>query len=113
MTEDQRTARSGWGWVVLFLAVLATIAFTGVVDWFVMFAQSSTCYDRPDAGQVRSGRIGLAVVLAVAVAPWALATWMSRRRVGVGVAGLVAVTPAFLFLLDGFRSDAWVGGFCF
>jgi hypothetical protein len=38
---------------------------------------------------------------------------MSRRRVGVGAAGLVAVTPAFLFLLDGFRSDAWVGGFCF
>lgn len=113
MTDDHTTARTVWQWVGTVLAVLATIALTGVVDWFVMFAHSSTCYDRPDPGEVRNGRIALAVVLAVALAPWALASWRSRRRVGVGVAGLVAVTPAFLFLLDGFRSDAWVGGFCF
>jgi hypothetical protein len=118
MADDTRAAVDQhpprvWTWLVLVVAVVATIGLTGFVDWFVMFGQSSTCGDPPDPGEARTGRIALAAVLVVALAPWVLATAKSPHRVAVGVAGLVAVLPAFGLLLNGLRTEAWVGGFCF
>ena len=37
----------------------------------------------------------------------------SRHRLAVGVAGPVAVLPAFVLLIDGLRTGAWVGSFRF
>lgn len=113
MTDDTGHRTSLVTWAGLTVAVVATIAVTGVADWFVMFGQSSTCYDPPDPDEVRAGRIALATVVAVAAAPWALGAVMSRHRVAVVVAGVVAVGPAILVFLNGLRTDAWVGGFCF
>jgi hypothetical protein len=102
-----------WLWAGLLAAALVTAALGVVADWLVMFGHSSTCYDAPDPDEVRSGRIALTLVLAASALPWALGTLMGRRRVVVVVCGLVAVAPAFVLLLNGLRTDAWVGGFCF
>jgi hypothetical protein len=102
-----------WLWVGLLAAALVTAAVGVVADWLVMFGHSSTCYDPPDPDEVRSGQIALTVVLAASALPWALGALVGRRRVVVVVCGLVAVAPAFVLLLNGLRTDAWVGGFCF
>jgi len=112
-----RTGRSRaagfWLWALLLTAALVTAALGVVADWLVMFGQSSTCYDAPDPDDVRNGRIALTVVLAVSVVPWALGALTVGRRAAVLACGLVAVAPAFLFFLNGLRTEAWVGGFCF
>jgi hypothetical protein len=102
-----------WLWAGLLTAALVTAGLGLVADWLVMFGHSSTCYDPPDPDEVRSGRIALTLVLAVSALPWALGTLMARRRVVVAVCGLVAVAPAFVLFLNGLRTGAWVGGFCF
>ncbi len=113
----RRTASSAgaglWLWLGLLAAALVTAALGVVADWLVMFGQSSTCYDAPDPDDVRTGRIALTVVLGVSAAPWALGALMARRRVVVLVCGLAAVGPAFALFLNGLRTGAWVGGFCF
>jgi len=100
-------------WIGLGLAAVLTATIVGVVDWFVMWSQSSTCHDVPDPDEVRSGQISLGVVLLVSAAPWVLGGVMSRRRTAVAVTGGLAVLPGLLLFLNGLRTDAWVGGFCF
>jgi hypothetical protein len=111
--QQRRPSTSLWSWAGLLVAALLTAAVGVVVDWVVLFAQSSTCYDAPSPDRVRHGQLALLGVLGVSAAPWALATWMARRKVPVLACGMLAVTPAFVIFLDGLRSAAWVGGFCF
>ena len=105
--------RVAGAWIGLVLAAIVTATIVGVVDWFVMWTQSSTCYDAPDPGQVRSGRAWLGGVLLVSAAPWALGAAMSRHRVPIAIVGAFALSPGLLFFLHGLSKGAWVGGFCF
>jgi hypothetical protein len=100
-------------WIGLALAAIVTAVITCVVDWLVIFGQSSTCHETPDPGEIRSGRITLFAVLVVAALPWSLGALMSRNRVPVRVTGTVAVVPALLFFVAGLSTDTWVGSFCF
>jgi hypothetical protein len=100
-------------WIGLVLAAIATAMSICVVDFLIMWGQSSTCNEAPDPDDVRAGQLALLCVLAVAALPWGLGLLMARRRTPVLVCGLIAVTPAVLFLLGGLSNDAWVGGFCF
>jgi hypothetical protein len=100
-------------WIGLVLAAILTAVVVGVVDWLVMWGQSSTCNETPDPDDVRTGRLVLAVVLLVSALPWSLGAVIARQRVPVIVVGLFAVMPGLLFFLDGLRTDAWVGSFCF
>lgn len=111
--EQTSTARIAGTWIGLVLTAIATITVVVVADWLVMFGQSSTCHDAPDPDAVRTGRLWLGVVLLVSAMPWSLAAVMARQRVPVLVVGAVAVLPGLLFFLDGLRTSAWVGGFCF
>jgi hypothetical protein len=113
MPEETPRARLFGTWIGLALAAAVTIALTGAVDWLIMFGQSSTCNEAPDPDEVRAGRLALFVVFLVVAAPWAVGTAMSHRRFAIVVAGAVAVTPALVLFLNGLRTDAWVGGFCF
>jgi hypothetical protein len=112
-TTQSDSRRVAGAWVALVLAAIVTIAAICVVDFFVMWGQSSTCNEAPDPDDVRAGQLTLLGVLAIAALPWGLGCLMARRRTPVLVCGLIAVAPAALFLLNGLSTDAWVGGFCF
>jgi hypothetical protein len=110
MQSNSRTAAT---WIGLVLAAIVTVAVVGVVDWLVMFGQSSTCHEAPDPSEVRTGRLWLGVVLVGSALPWSLGTAMATRRTPVAVVGALAVLPGLLVFLNGLRTEAWVGGFCF
>jgi len=111
--ERRETIRSVGTWIGLVVAGVLAAGVVAVVDWFVLWGQSSTCYEAPDPDQVLTGRIWLGAVLLVSALPWLLGARMSRNRTPVVVVGLSAVLPGLLFFLDGLRTAAWVGGFCF
>jgi purine-cytosine permease-like protein len=110
---QRTTTRRVGAWIVLLLAMVATATIVGVVDWFVVWGQSSTCGDAPDPSQVRTGQAWLAGVLLVSATPWAVAAVTSRDRLAVLVTGTIAVLPGLLFFLAGLSTDTWVGSFCF
>jgi hypothetical protein len=110
---DHTTRPIAGVWIGLVLAAIATLAVVGVVDWFVMFGQSSTCREAPDPDEVRTGRLWLGIVFVVSALPWSLGAMMSRHRAPVVVVGCFAVLPGLLLFLNGLRTDAWVGSFCF
>ena len=110
---DHTTRPIAGVWIGLVLAAIATLAVVGVVDWFVMFGQSSTCREAPDPDEVRTGRLWLGIVFVVSALPWSLGAMMSRHRVPVVVVGCFAVLPGLLLFLNGLRTDAWVGSSCF
>jgi hypothetical protein len=109
-TSARRTAAL---WIGLVLAAIVTVVGVLVVDWMIMFGQSSTCGDAPDPDEVRSGRLALGIVVLVSALPWSLGAAVSRRKVPVVVVGSVVVLPGLLLFLNGLRTDAWVGSFCF
>jgi hypothetical protein len=41
----------------------------GVVDWFVMFGQPSTCSEAPDPDEVRAGQLWLGGIVLVSALP--------------------------------------------
>ena len=110
---ERTTGRIAGTWIGLVLAAIVTVTIVGVVDWFVMFGQSSTCNDAPDPHEVDTGRLWLGIVLVVSALPWSLGAAMSRHRMPVVVVGCFAVAPAVLLFLNGLRTGAWVGSFCF
>jgi hypothetical protein len=110
---ERRTAGSVGAWTGLVLAAVVTATTVGVIDWFVMWGQSSTCGDAPDPAEVRAGRAWLGGMLLFSAAPWVLGATMSRRRVAVAAVGAFAVTPGALFVLHGASNAAWIGSFCF
>jgi hypothetical protein len=110
---EHSTRRIAGVWIGLVLAGIATLAIVGVVDWFVTFGQSSTCGEAPDPDEVRSGQLWLGIVFVVSALPWSLGVMISRHRVPVAVVGCFAVVPGLLLFLNGLRTDAWVGSFCF
>lgn len=110
---DTSTRRIAGVWVGLVLAAIMTIVGVLVVDWMIMFGQSSTCGDAPDPGDVRSGRLALGIALLVSATPWALGAVTARHKMPVLVLGSIAVLPGLLLFLNGLSTDAWVGSFCF
>lgn len=110
--ERRETAKVAGTWIGLALVAVVTVAIVGVVDWFVMWGQSSTCHDAPDPNEVRTGRNWLGVVFLISALPWVLGAVMSRHKMAVVVGGL-AVLPGLLIFLNGLRTGAWVGSFCF
>jgi hypothetical protein len=102
-----------WGWIVMALGVVAVWVVTAVAGWLVMFGFSSTCNEPPDLHDVRMGQLNLLGLVAFAVAPWVLGWVLGGRRPAFLVCGVAAALPALVFLLNGLRVDAWVGGFCF
>ncbi len=107
------TRRIAGTWIGLVLAAVVTVVIVLVVDWFVMFGQSSTCSEAPDPHEMHLGQLWLGVVLVMSALPWGLGAVMSRNRVPVAVVGACAIAPGLLLFLNGLRTDAWVGSFCF
>ena len=112
-TGRHETTRIVGTWIGLVLVAIVTATAVCVVDWLVMWGQSSTCNEAPDPSRVRDGQLWLTGVLLVSAAPWALGAATARHRVPVGVVGSFAVLPGLLFFLHGLSSGAWVGSFCF
>ena len=110
-TSSSRTAPGVW--IGLIAVAVVTVVIVGIADFLVMFGQSSTCDEAPHPDAVRTGQLGLGIVLLGAALPWSLGAVMSRHRVPVAVVGAFAVLPALVIFLNGLRTDAWVGSFCF
>jgi len=109
----RQTTRIVGTWIGLVLAAIVTATAVCVVDWLVMWGQSSTCYEAPDPRDVRIGRAWLGGLLLVSLAPWSLGAVTARRRLPVVVVGSFAVLPGLLLFLHGLTDGAWVGSFCF
>lgn len=107
------TRRTAGTWIGLVLAAVVTVVIVLVVDWFVMFGQSSTCSEAPDPHEMHLGQLWLGGVLLASAVPWAFGVATARHKVPVLVVGGVAVLPGLLLFLNGLRTDAWVGSFCF
>jgi hypothetical protein len=108
--SSQRPTTGIGGWLALaFLSLVISLP----ADLFVLLVFSEMCDQTPDPGSVATGRILLLVVLLVAALPWLVATVLSRLS-GAGVTiALVALLPAFGFLLYGLTDGAWTTAACF
>ena len=110
-TESPSTASS----VLLYVGSLAFAALTWVVSFFacvfIRFGASGCNEVIPE--EARQGQLSLAVVAGLAVAVWAGVWWLSRKRAGVAVIGVVAVLPAFVFFVQGLDWQSWGDGWCF
>lgn len=113
MTETSTpTAASGEHWTALIGGAVATMIVTGLVDSFIVFAQSGTCNKVGAPHDILVGQIWLGIVLAIALLTWGLTLWGSRNRVAVTLAAGLAVFPATVFALNGLSTQSWAGSFC-
>lgn len=116
LTEDRTRERNTRVivWIGLLIAGALCAAASFVVDTGILWEHSTGCEPGPaDPDQVATGRLWLAVVLVLVVGLWALLwTVLRQHHKAVGVAGLLGVAPAALYLVYGADPGAWVGGFC-
>jgi hypothetical protein len=82
-----------WGWLVLVLAAVATLAYEGYVLLWLSFGVSAERPAPEDVAAVKkaSRELGLTILV-----PWVLAA-LAFRRVRVLIAALVCVIPALWF----------------
>ncbi len=83
-----------WGWLVLTLAGVATLAYEAYTLPWLAFGLSAEHPAPQDVAAVQDGARGLTLTL---LAPWALAAILLRPRVRVAVAGIVCAAPAIWF----------------
>jgi hypothetical protein len=62
---------------------------------WIWLGGAAVCHCPPDLSDIASARRGLAVLTAVAVGPWLLASLWVRPRVPVVMAGVLASSPAW------------------
>jgi hypothetical protein len=109
-------ARGQWGWGIWLLVIVgvAVEAFAAVVAVFLInWGASTSCGDPATVSNVRDGEIGLIVVLCVGLVPWAVAMAVSPRRLRLGVAAALAVSPLVYGMLAGLDPQFWTNGWCF
>jgi hypothetical protein len=108
--------RVDWGWGVWFLVVVAVIVEASAAVAAVLFINwgaSTTCGDPATWSNVREGEIGLIVSATVGLVPWATAMLASTRRLRLGVAAGLAVSPLLFGMVAGLDPQFWTNGWCF
>jgi hypothetical protein len=88
----------GWSlaaWVMLALLVVGQGVCVLVTAAWIWLGGAAVCQDPPDLSDMASAQRGLAVLTAVAVGPWLLASVWVRPRVLMVLAGVLASSPAW------------------
>ncbi|MGO4258359.1 hypothetical protein [Marmoricola sp. RAF53] len=102
-----------WAWTGLLAGVVVTFVGTFAASALVYFGQSAGCDEVANEATIEVGMRSLLGVLGVAAVPWALAGFFSRHKVVVGIAAVIALTPALYALAHGLTPGAWDDGWCF
>jgi hypothetical protein len=108
--------RGAWGWGVWVLVIVgaaveavAAIAATLFINW----GASTSCGDAATMSNVREGEMDLAFAAGVFLVPWAIAMFISPRRLRLGVAAAAAISPLLVGMVAGLNPQFWTNGWCF
>ena len=104
---------SGSGWVLLVMAVGASIA-AQLVGYFLVLLVFSTC--GTNTGYQESWAMGRILTIAGVVATagaWWLAAHIGRYRDAIVGGGLVSTVFGIFVVVHAFNTDMWAQGWCF
>ena len=83
-----------WGWLVLLLCAVATVAYELRALFWLAFGVSG---EHPDPGNIAAAQAAAWRLALVVLAPWAVAALVLRPRLRVLVTGLLCAAPAAFF----------------
>jgi hypothetical protein len=101
-----------WAWTLLVAAAAAGFAVVAVLSLATALSALSVCGEPRRPAAVERAQWQLLVTAAVALVPWLVAAWLTRRWVRVLVAAAVCVAPAVLGWVSGLDPTTYGPGPC-